>query len=300
MPVVRATITVVAAAVIFSVMLQVEALLSDPGPASRSFAIWATSATVGLIAWIYVLIGGVGQLRRLEVPWRPGRRWLLFAIILLVVLGIATTIFLRALLAALGGRSFNAGVSLLVQVLMAVAWFAAAPWLLFLWITDERAGELRARLTARDADGFLPAIRELDAVWQAIERSSLALGLLLSTVVINTAFMRNVALEAGVAPESFSQWEVLGYGLFFMVVLAAILVPVLVGWREAGFELVRRATPDTASGIPDEESAAARERLVVRLGIDRSYVRRPIAILGVLSPFLTSFATALIPTGSSS
>jgi hypothetical protein len=83
-----------------------------------------------------------------------------------------------------------------------------------------------------------------------------------------------------------------------MVILAAILLPVLVAWREAGFELASRATPDTASGVPDEATAGARERLVVRLGIDRSYVRRPIAILGVLSPFLTSFITVLIPTGS--
>jgi hypothetical protein len=73
---------------------------------------------------------------------------------------------------------------------------------------------------------------------------------------------------------------------------------VLIGWRDAGFDLVSLAVPDTASGIPDEAGAAARERLVVRIGIERSYVRHPIPILGVLSPFLTAFATSLIPTGS--
>ena len=297
-PVVRATITVVVAGVIFFGMLQLEASLSDPESTSRSFAVWATSATVGLVAWVFVFIGGIGQLRGLEAPWKPRGRWLLLAIALLVVLGLAATVFLTLLTSALGGRSFNAGVTLIVRILMVCGWLSAAPWLLLLWITDERVQSLRIGVKENGTGSFLPAIRELDAVWQAIERSSLALGLLLSTLVINTAFMRNVAIEAGVSPKSFSQWEVIGYGVFFMVILAAILIPVLVAWREAGFELVSRATPDTASGVPDEASAAARERLVVRLGIDRSYVRRPIAILGVLSPFLTAFATALIPTGS--
>jgi hypothetical protein len=297
-PVVRATITVVVAGFIFFAMLQLEAILSDPESTSRSFAVWATSATVGLVAWVFVFIGGLGQLRALEAPWKPGVRWLLFAIVLLVMLGLAATVFLTLLTSALGGRSFNPGVTLIVRILMVCGWVAAAPWLLLLWITDERVQSLRIGVKANGTGSFLPAIRELDAVWKAIERSSLALGLLLSTLVINTAFMRNVAIEAGVSPNSFSQWEVLGYGIFFMVILAAILIPVLVAWREAGFELVSRATPDTASGVPDEASAAARERLVVRIGIDRSYVRRPIAILGVLSPFLTSFITVLIPTGS--
>ena len=297
-PVVRAALTVVVAAAIFFVMLQVEARFSDPESTSRSFAIWATSATIGLVAWVFVFIIGVRQLRGLEAPWRPGRRWLLPAVILLVVLGLAATAFLSLLTSAMGRQSFNPGVTLIVRVLMVFGWIAAAPWLLVLWITDERVERLRAGMSENGRDRFLPSIRELDAVWQAIERSSLALGLLLSTLVINTAFMRNVAIEAGVSPESFSQWEVIGYGVFFMVILAAILIPVLAGWREAGFALVSQAIPDTASGIPDEASSAARERLVIRIGIDRSYVRRPIAILGVLSPFLTSFVTALIPTGT--
>ena len=182
---------------------------------------------------------------------------------------------------------------------MVLGWIAATPWLLLLWITDERVRWLRTYLFSNGgANRVLAPIRELDAVWQAIERASLALGLVLSTLVINTALMRNVSIEAGVAPASFSQWEVIGYGVFFMVILAAILIPVLIGWRDAGFDLVSLAVPDTASGIPDEAGAAARERLVVRIGIERSYVRHPIPILGVLSPFLTAFATSLIPTGS--
>lgn len=176
---------------------------------------------------------------------------------------------------------------------MLLGWIAAAPWLLLLWITDERVHGPQAGLSSSgDTNGVLAAIRELDPIWQAVERSSLALGLILSTLVINTAFMRNVAIEAGVPPE----WEVVGYGVFFMIILAAILAPVLVGWRETGFQLPGLAAPDSSSGIPDDDGAAKRGRLVVRIGIDSSYVRRPIAILGVLSPFLTSFVTALAPT----
>jgi hypothetical protein len=298
-PVIRAAVTVIVAVAIFFLMLTVEAAAGDHESMGGAFAVWATSATVGLLAWAFVFIDGVGRLRRLDAHWRPGVRWVVGAAILVLLLAAAATTFLLLLTAEMGRNVGNPGVIAIVRVLTVLGWIGATPWLLLLWITDERVRWLRADLRSREpADSVLDAIRELDAVWRAIERSSLALGLILSTLVINTALMRNVAIEAGVPPASFSQWEVIGYGVFFMVILAAILIPVLVGWRDAGFELVNLAVPDTASGIPDEAGTAARERLVVRIGIEQSYVRRPIAILGVLSPFLTSFVTALIPTGS--
>ena len=299
LPVVRAAVTAVVAVAIFLLMLAAEASADDNESTGGAFAVWATSATVGLLAWAFVFIDGVGRLRGLDADWRPGVRWVVGAAILALLLAAAATTFLLLLTTEMGRNVGNPAVVAIVRVLTVLGWIAATPWLFLLWITGERVRWLRAdSRSSEPADSVLAAVLELDAVWQAIERASLALGLILSTLVINTALMRNVSIEAGVAPASFSQWEVIGYGVFFMVILATILIPVLVGWRDAGFELVRRAVPDTASGIPDEAGAAARERLVVRIGIDQSYVRRPVAILGVLSPFLTSFVTALIPTGS--
>lgn len=295
-PVLRATVTVVIAVTVFLGILAVERVGSGGEPMGRAFAVWATGATVGLMAWAFVFVDGVGRLRRLPSMWKPGIRWLIGAIALYVVLAAAATTLLLVLTVEMGRSVGSPGVLVIVRALTVLGWVAGAPWLLLVWITHERVRALREQLRATPDHGFgiLKGVNELDAIWQALERSSLALGLMLSTLVINTALMRNAAIEAGIPEGDFSGWQVIGYGIFFMIILAAILVPVLVGWRDAGFELVRRAVPDDPTGIPDKESADARERLVVRIGVDRSYVRRPIAILGVLSPFLTSFATALI------
>ena len=127
-----------------------------------------------------------------------------------------------------------------VTVLTAVAFIAASPWILLIWTTHGRLSELREMVSlivqpppgdeydpqAVDARRLRSAISEMDAIWRTVERSSLALGLLLSTTVVNTAFLRTARIAAGASEDDFPPWTVVGYGAFFAVVLVLILMPV--------------------------------------------------------------------------
>lgn len=291
-PLIRVTLTVILAVAIFAAMLAIDAAMNARASTKGAFAVWAGAATMGLLAWTAVFINGIGRLKGLESPWRPYTSWVVRGALLLLIVAVGAFAFVYIAAGEIGRSGGDPGATLLARVLTVLGWVAASPWLFLVWITQERIRRLRAEIPRA---GVLASLHELDAVWQAIERSSISLGLILSTLVINTALMRNVSIASRAPASSFSSWEVIGYGVFFMVILAVILLPVLAGWRDGGFDIVAHAVPDAIDGIPTQDEAASRERLVVRLGIDRSYVRRPIAIFGLLSPFITAFITALIP-----
>jgi len=111
--------------------------------------------------------------------------------------------------------------------------------------------------------------------------------------VINTGALRTVF---GRDEEEFPSWWVLGLGVFFALVLVAVLAPIVVAWRNEGILLVGRALGSPRSGVPSESQLGARDRLLRRIGIDRPLLLRPIAALSVLAPFLTAFVTSLVPT----
>lgn len=296
-PAIRATAVVAMALGLFLALIAIGRAAGGADGAGGAYAVWATAVTVSILAWASVFVSGITRLRRLEPPWKPTASWLTIAALLYAVLAVAASAFLLLLTAQMGSLGGSDATRGIVRFLMIVGWIAAAPWLFLLWITDQRARVLRREVRAvPSGSSVLRPVVELDEIWSAIERSSLALGLMLSTLVINTALMRNIMIADGTSAEAVPAWTVVGYGIFFAIVLAAILLPVVIGWRDAGFAVVRQAVPDTPSGIPSEESASERERLLTRVGVERAFVRRPIAILGVLAPFLTGFFSTLIPT----
>jgi len=119
---------------------------------------------------------------------------------------------------------------------------------------------------------------------------------ILSTAVINTGTLRTVRIDSGLGEEQFRSWWVLGLGVFFALVLVAVLAPIVVAWRAEGLLLVKRALAAPRSGVPSESQLGAKDRLLHLIRVDRPLLLRPIAALSVLAPFLTAFVTSLVPT----
>lgn len=274
------------------------------------YPLWAATASISLVIWISVFTLGLSTIRGQPTTWRRRPRWWIGSSIAAAGFAVASSLILLLISWNMSPLQSTDSLRSIVLVLMVLGWLAASPWILLIWITHEQIHALGASIKgvrepvpseeydphSIDGAALRSVTAALDAVWDAIQAASLALGLLLSTLVLNTGVMRTVRVSAGASEEDFPPWYVLAYGVFFAAVLAAILVPIVVGWRNAGFELARRALGEPSSGVPSQSRVAAQERLLSRIGVDRPLLRRPIAAVSVLAPFLTAFVTSLVPT----
>lgn len=308
----RAFTTVIVALAVLAILLWVGEQWGADRDLDDSFPLWAGVIAISIVIWAYIFISGLRANHdrvKLDVPsrWRVAASYAIF-----VAIAATAVAFLRQVAQGDGVSEWSDEFSNLVFVVTMLAAIAASPWVLLIWTTHGRLGELGAAISridppppadeydpdAVDASSVPSAILELDAVWRAIERSSLAIGLLLSTAVLDTAFLRNARISAGASEEDFPPWTVVGYGAFFAIVLVLIITPVLVRWRNDGMSLVDQAVGEPRTGIPSESQDEARARLRGRIGLDRPAILRPITLLSVLAPFLTAFFTSLIPTMS--
>lgn len=309
-PSVRAVVVAVAGLVIYVGMLAAGWWLGAGDGLGGRYPLWAATASISLVIWMFVFALGRSTIHRQPESWKRRRGWWIRSSIAAAGFAVAASLILLLISWNMNQLQSTMSLRTIVLLLMVLGWLAASPWILLIWITHEEIHKIRASIEAVDepapSDEYDPrsvdgaAIRSvtaaMDGVWDAIQGASLALGLLLSTLVLNTGVMRTVRVSAGVPEDDFPPWYVLAYGVFFAAVLAAILVPIVVAWRHAGLELVRRALGEPASGVPSQSRVAAQERLLTRIGVDRPLLRRPIAAVGVLAPFLTAFVTSLVPT----
>ena len=93
---------------------------------------------------------------------------------------------------------------------------------------------------------------------------------------------------------AFSSLDVLLYGAFFAVVLAAFTVPVLAVWRDASrrfmdAELPLR-NPADLGDVLDK-----RKHLEALLHLDTSLLRNPLTVFSVFTPLITSVLAAFVP-----
>ena len=277
-----------------------------PDYEDSGYPLWAGVASIAVVIWGFVFSAGLAALRQYgkSAEWRRGRGWWAGAISAYFVFALAVSVTLWMIISEAGGADR------LTFLIRSLAWIATGPWIMLIWIGHEQVAAADA--TIRDvhapeaADEFDPAqidapavtraIDALDKIWHVIESSSLALAAVLSTVVINTGTLRTVRIASGLDEEDFPSWWVLGLGVFFALVLVAVLAPIVAGWRREGLLLVDLALGDPRSGIPSESQLAAKDRLLRHIRIDRPLLLRPIAALSVLAPFLTAFVTSLVPT----
>ncbi|MFJ9818636.1 hypothetical protein ACIRU3_25940 [Streptomyces sp. NPDC101151] len=274
----------------------------DDAFVDHDFRFWAAMATLSFAVWIALLVRGITAIRAFPASWRRGRRWWLASLASYAVLMLAAGTMLGGVSR---GNSFEVPIRhfpALITVLTAVGAAAAAPWVISVWLAQESAKKAAEQVTAPDgaADptAIATAVTDVLTMWRTIERSGLAPSLIVSTSAFNTGALRLALIGSGaVEPDDFPPVFVLGYGAFFAAVLVAILLPLVLTWRTWAFALVERALPAPDSGLLGEDLIAARTRMEAQLHIDGRFLRNPLAILSVLSPFATALVTTLVPSG---
>jgi hypothetical protein len=300
---------------VFAAMLQIarynaidEAFIT--GPAFRG---WVAAASLGLVVWGVMLGWGVATIRRLDPAWRRTRRWWAGHSAAYAAL-VASVIVVLALNNA--NQTIQVpmrGFPTLGRVLIFAGAAAAAPWVLSVWLARDRVRDLHKAvetikspeptdaLTVSMLDGpaITVAVRETLAVWKAIERCMLALAVIVCTAVLDSGALRTALIGGGMLSEaSFPPTAVLAYGAFFAGALAVAVLPLVRAWRSAAFSLVDRAVGSPQSGVPGQEWLDTRGRLEGHLRIDTNILRRPITVLGLLSPLTTALLTAFVPSAS--
>lgn len=291
----------------------------------KGYPLWSAAATISFVVWLVVFLSGVRTVRREGGRTRrlPGWWWRsipIYAGLAIAATGLLYAIALASDLAPGCDVRNDAppcddwgepnAFRVIILVLTTLGWTAGAPWIMLVWITHEELramGGAVARIRSPAATDDLDPHRidgnslndiahRMDEVWRGIEGPSLALGLILSTLVLNTGTLRLVELDAGRPPATFPPYQVIAYGAFFALVAIAIIAPLVLEWRRRGLKVIAAALPQPLSGIPTEAHVSAANRLATRLGLDAPLLRRPITALGVLSPFVTAIVASLVPT----
>lgn len=292
----------------------------------KGYPLWAAVATISFVVWLVVFLSGVRTVRReAGRPRRlPGWWWRsipIYAGLAIAASGLLYAIAFASDLASACDVRNDAppcddwaepdAFRVIILVLTVLGWTAGAPWIMLVWITHEELramGGAVARIRSPaaadeldphriDGDSLNNIAQRMDEVWRGIEGPSLALGLILSTLVLNTGTLRLVELDAGRPPATFPPYQVLAYGAFFALVAVAVVAPLVLEWRRRGLTVIAKALPEPLSGVPSETQVSAANRLATRLGLDAPLLRRPITALGVLAPFATAIVASLVPAG---
>jgi hypothetical protein len=93
----------------------------------------------------------------------------------------------------------------------------------------------------------------------------------------------------------FSALDVLLYGAFFAVVLAAFTVPVLAVWRDTSRRLIDASIPLPNAADVNGDVVEKRQRLEALLHLDKSLLRNPLTVFSVFTPLITSLLAAFVP-----
>jgi hypothetical protein len=269
---------------------------------SMPFRIWIGLAAVSVGMWLALLSRGLAAIRALEGPWRRRKAWWLSN------LGgyVAVVLVCAALLAI--GQSAPLGIPVtgwawLIRVLLAVGAIAVAPWILLVWLAHEQVRNLPEKTERIPCEGEEQAseinsvVADLLDIWKVIQNCALALALGLSPAILNTGALRLALIDSAVIKEEqFPPYAVLTYAAPFAAVVAAAILPLVVGYRRQAFALIDKALGAPESGVPTQAWDEDRQRLEARLNVATGVLRNPITALSLLTPFATAALAAFVPT----
>lgn len=270
---------------------------SDDVTGTQEFRTWVGLCALTAGVWAVAFVAGRRHLAtfrtapdRVTRPEQLRLRWSLGAVAVL------SCCILGLMLLLGGGDGFETTIDgwevwrALIPLLGVVA---AAPWVLATWWTHDRLGEIKQEiegLDVADAAARTSVLRGLLGAWVGIERCTGALAAIVTFGTLTTGALR-LAIKAGDVEEVPSPDAVLSYGLFFAVLVAVVVVPLLLAYRRRAREYLDEVLPPVDRPAQAEKAAALADQLHLSSGP----LRDPWAVLGILTPVVTAALTAYLP-----
>lgn len=280
--------TVVALAGLFGVLLAIQAALGSGGNAvvasSSEFFNWSAFVSVSVVIYVQLFIRTIGLVRPPSTA--------VLAVSIVAYLFVAAVVFM--MLTGDGPERRLETVPLVMRPLYAVAEIAAAPAVLGLWLTHARLQQFDQQFLEwpQRSDALLA---ELVTSRTNLGRCLMALSLIASTGLINTAALRTAYLAHGVSAAAFPSSAVLLYGVAITAIVALIYVPAFLAWRERVIHVIDTVYPVPEDARPTEEWMNGRTRLRELLGADATIGKTLGAASGILAPLAVSLLGVYIP-----
>jgi hypothetical protein len=204
------------------------------------------------------------------------------------------TVFIGSLMLVLsgGGRGFDVPVENWEAWRVVIPVFAiacVAPWVVCVWWTHDELARLKPVLqdpASLNRERMLDAFR---AAWTGIERSTGALAATVTAGILTTGALRLALIGHVASPPT--EADVLRYGLFFGVLVATVVVPLILAYRRRASEFLNLVhQPINRCDEKDEADVLAQ-----MLHLDEGPLRSPWALIGVLTPVVTGALAAYLP-----
>lgn len=255
-------------------------------------AIWA----VAFVAGHFHVSGIATQAQTGERRKHPYRNYGLQAI------GLAVLVLGLMLLLG-GGDGFEVALGpweIMRVVIPTLGILAAVPWIITVWWTHDDLSQVRADVdsaTGTAAGDLLKnkdQLKRLLGAWSSIERSTGAMAAIVSIGVLTTGALR-LAIEADTSDDPAgkvpSEGDVLAYGLFFAVLVAAVVVPLILSYRRRARAFVEMVYLPEKRETESEKAATLAELLHLNTGPLVS----PWALISVATPVAASALAVYLP-----
>jgi len=259
------------------------------------FGLWVglcgTTAGVWTVAFV---LGWKEAAAMLPKDPRKARRRCGWGVVAVAALGGAAGLVMLLVGGETGFKPDVPGWSVWNKVIPGAGIAAAGPWVLTTWWTHDSLTRMRVSL---DVTPFSKAkaktvFKALRTTWPRVEGCTLAMVAIVTSGVLTTGALR-VALVAGGAKDVPGEQQVLAYGLFFAVLVALVVVPLLLAYRRRARQYITVRYPAT-----DPPGDAYPDRVVQveeLLYLSRGPFRDPWALLGVLTPAVAGALAAYLP-----
>lgn len=258
-----------------------------------AFGTWVGLCAVAAGVWAVAFVLGCQEMGALlpDDP-RERKRYLGGGALAVAALGVATGVVMLRLGGTTGFEAPIAGWDVWQKAMPVAGVAAAGPWVLTTWWTHDSLADIKETLTTQPLteDERGSAFHALRNTWPRVERCTGAMTVILTAGVLATGALR-VALVEGGAKDVPDEAQVVAYGLFFAVLVAVVVVPLLLAYRRRARQYLQVHYPATDPPTNTEEAAEVGELLY----LSRGPFRDPWALLGILAPAVTGVLAAYLP-----
>jgi hypothetical protein len=268
---------------------------TTPLASTEQWNVWRIVAAIGATLAIGVSIMGVRQFWDLTGSLAFGRRagakrftFLLFALVfvglILLFLGLATS--------SMGRVWPIPGMTARLYVVIVIVGLATVPWVALTWAVHYGA----------NTSGPEVGLSRLVTLWTRLTNCIFAFACFVVVALVQTGALRSVWQAqpdlTQAQKDQFTTTDVLMYGGFLAVMMAALAIPLLAAWQGKAKAFVNDKFP--FEDFPYEQQAnqgwaGARETLEKALHLNVSVLANPLTALSIFTPLIASLLAAFLP-----